>query len=157
MSRRVVVYLLINIPPSNVLKKCFCKENISKIVRPLLAAMSVNGLKKWMHICNVVHAEQTWLQYLTITMITVLTRSNWSLRRSSNCNAETATRPRAINTSKILPFMVGVFFVTLQGGDEEKVCGVLSPGTLCALSSDAPPFIMPNVGYWQAIKGLPKG
>ena len=25
-------------------KKCFCKENISKIVRPLLAAMSVNGL-----------------------------------------------------------------------------------------------------------------
>ena len=26
-------------------KKCFCKENISKIVRPLLAALSVNGLE----------------------------------------------------------------------------------------------------------------
>ena len=25
-------------------KKCFCKGNISKIVRPLLAALSVNGL-----------------------------------------------------------------------------------------------------------------
>ena len=25
-------------------KKCFCKENISKIVRPLLATVSVNGL-----------------------------------------------------------------------------------------------------------------
>ena len=25
-------------------KKCFCKENISKMVRPLLAAPSVNGL-----------------------------------------------------------------------------------------------------------------
>ena len=25
-------------------KKCFCKENISKFVRPLLAALSVNGL-----------------------------------------------------------------------------------------------------------------
>ena len=25
-------------------KKCFCKENISKIVRPLLTALSVNGL-----------------------------------------------------------------------------------------------------------------
>ena len=25
-------------------KKCFCKENISKIVRPLLATLSVNGL-----------------------------------------------------------------------------------------------------------------
>ena len=24
--------------------KCFCKENISKIFRPLLAALSVNGL-----------------------------------------------------------------------------------------------------------------
>ena len=27
-------------------KKCFCKENISKIVRPLLAALSINGLKQ---------------------------------------------------------------------------------------------------------------
>ena len=27
-------------------KKCFCKENISKIVRPLSAALSVNGLIK---------------------------------------------------------------------------------------------------------------
>ena len=26
-------------------KKCFCTENISKIVRPLLAALSVNGLR----------------------------------------------------------------------------------------------------------------
>ena len=26
-------------------KNCFCKGNISKIVRPLLAALSVNGLK----------------------------------------------------------------------------------------------------------------
>ena len=25
-------------------KKCFCKENISKIVRPLLGAVSINGL-----------------------------------------------------------------------------------------------------------------
>ena len=25
-------------------KKCFCKENVSKIVRPLLAALSVNVL-----------------------------------------------------------------------------------------------------------------
>ena len=29
-------------------KKCFCKENNSKIVRPLLAALSVNGLNKFL-------------------------------------------------------------------------------------------------------------
>ena len=46
ISRRVVVYPLINISPSNVFKKkCFCKDNISKIIRPHLAALSVNGLK----------------------------------------------------------------------------------------------------------------
>ena len=46
ISRRVVVYLLINISPSNVLKKnrCCCKENISKFVGPHLA-VSVNGLR----------------------------------------------------------------------------------------------------------------
>ena len=49
----VVVYLLINISPSNVFKKkCFCKENISKIVRPLLAALSVNGIiMPFKHVC----------------------------------------------------------------------------------------------------------
>ena len=28
-------------------RKCFCKLNIFKIVRPILAALSANGLKTW--------------------------------------------------------------------------------------------------------------
>ena len=83
-----------------------------------------------------------------ISANSILTRSlNSSLKKSLNGIDETATKPMASNTSEILPFMVGVFFSTLQGGDEERVCRVLGPGTLCALSSDAPPFIMPNEGY----------
>ena len=39
---------MINISPTNVSKKCFCKQNISKIVRPVLAAVNVNGLKALM-------------------------------------------------------------------------------------------------------------
>ena len=35
---------MINISPSNVFKKCCCKKNISQIVGPVLAALSVSGL-----------------------------------------------------------------------------------------------------------------
>ena len=46
--RRFVVCLLINISHSNVFnKKCFWKGNISKIIRPLLVALSVNGLRRF--------------------------------------------------------------------------------------------------------------
>ena len=39
-----MVLYLIKISPSNILQKCYCLRNIIKIARPVLAALSVNGL-----------------------------------------------------------------------------------------------------------------
>ena len=38
-------------------KKCFCSKNISKIVRPVLATVSINGLTYTVSRCGVGYSE----------------------------------------------------------------------------------------------------
>ena len=51
-------------------RKCVCKLNISKIVSPLLAALSVDGLK----VCS---------YFLAILAVTVLSGFSWRLEHNS--------------------------------------------------------------------------
>ena len=50
-------------------KKCFCKGNISKIVRTLLAALSVNGLTELAESCLVIWHDKITYDYTLISPV----------------------------------------------------------------------------------------
>ena len=54
-------------------KKCFCKGNISEIVRPLLAALSVNGLISKISEAEMLNVSESvfWRQAVCIVQDTV--------------------------------------------------------------------------------------
>ena len=69
----VVVWLLINIPPSNILQNCFCSKKKSKRVRPYLAIMIVNGVKSKQSIKKINVIDLNLYTYHLLIVFTITT------------------------------------------------------------------------------------